>query len=282
MPLLIRVVASPRELLAWGRISSFHYQERHQQGRSAVSSFKISLGPPQVPLKFTTNDGYLLHGTLWRASKRRSLVIHVHGKCGNHFENSFLWDFAAEYGRRGIDFLTFSNRGCNVVTEAYHHGRLNYIGGALEDPTLCVLDIEAAVQAAVALEYTVVILQGHSFGCEKIIRYVIERSSSGPIVLIGPADSLDDLSRYREVTPPYYEPVVPQQRLAGHRSIEWCDPGHGTSRYGSHFGGNEYSIPTSRESFEALLSSGMLGTFDWQRPHDWSILNRVSHRTWRE
>ena len=221
----------------------------------------IRIGPSQYPIRFETQDGLLLHGALWLTEPRDTVVIHVHGKCGNHYENYFLWELAKHYAVMGISMLTFSSRGANIITEAYQQRKLTYIGGALEDPTTCLLDIEACVAAAEQLGFGKVFLQGHSFGCEKVLHYALATSPDLPLILLGPVNSREDLQRYYEsqALPTYSS--EPSDELSSNRvTVEWST--EGGSMFGSHCGGYNYPIPIAISSLKSLVESGMLSYFD--------------------
>ena len=54
-------------------------------------------------------------------------VIHIHGSCGNFYENAFIATMARLYTARGVNFLSFNNRGHDCIAEAYQNGRLVYV-----------------------------------------------------------------------------------------------------------------------------------------------------------
>ena len=221
----------------------------------------IRIGPSQYPIRFETQDGLLLHGALWLTEPRDKIVVHVHGKCGNHYENYFLWELAKHYAVMGISMLAFSSRGANIITEAYQQRKLTYIGGALEDPTTCLLDIGACVAAAEQLGFRNAFLQGHSFGCEKALHYALARSPELPLILLGPVNSREDLQRYYESQALPIDSSGSSDELSSNRiTVEWST--EGGSIFGSHCGGYNYPIPIASSSLGSLVESGMLSYFD--------------------
>ena len=149
-------------------------------------------------VRFETLDGLRLNGML--ADARSDITtIHIHGRGGNFYENSFLRKMYEEYPRRGINLLSFNNRGHSSYVEAHLNGNVAYIGSAIEQFEDCLLDLEAACTFARSFSSGIV-LQGHSLGCEKVMYYGLHSDDALPLILLSPSDGyrLQTVYRYPE------------------------------------------------------------------------------------
>jgi pimeloyl-ACP methyl ester carboxylesterase len=99
------------------------------------------------------------------------IVIHVHGLNGNFYENRFLDILAKSYTDKNYAFLTFNNRGRDFITELLKGNDFTVIGGSLERFKDCILDIDGIVNWVKAKGYNEIILEGHSYGCNKVLYY---------------------------------------------------------------------------------------------------------------
>jgi len=106
----------------------------------------------------------------------------------------------AEYPRRGQLFLTMNNRGHDCVAEAYRNGRVEYVGGSIETLEESLLDIEAMLRlvAEDICPGLPVYLQGHSYGCDKVV-FASNRLSHALAgrILLSPADSSALIERWQ-------------------------------------------------------------------------------------
>jgi pimeloyl-ACP methyl ester carboxylesterase len=113
-----------------------------------------------LPLPGTkrTLDGF------WTSGRRRAatLLIFVHGMGSNFYKSKFKKALLTAGPRRGIDVLSFNNRGCegDVADERF---------------TDCLDDIDAALAFARQQGYRRVFLLGHSTGCQKITFHTARR-----------------------------------------------------------------------------------------------------------
>jgi pimeloyl-ACP methyl ester carboxylesterase len=139
-------------------------------------------------VSFKTSDGLRLKGFLALGKTNQATTIHVHGNCGNFYENEFISVMAEKYSQAGINFLCANNRGHDGIAEAYQNGKLVYIGGAHELPDYCIYDIEGAVGFARQLGARI-LLQGHSFGCLKALHYLLETRELLDLILLSPSDT---------------------------------------------------------------------------------------------
>ena len=207
-------------------------------------------------IDFTGDDGVRYDG-LWVAPRCELVVVHVHGKCGNFYQNDFIKTMLARYANQGIGFLAFNHRGHDCLAEAYRGGRVEYLGGSIESFADCLIDIDAAVSFATAFADKVV-LQGHSNGCEKALYFASRRPRVlEGLLLLSPSDSYEMQRRYRSGESP--EDQLVRLRSRGDRS-------NGATRallllldeYGIRSGDKDYPIPVSFESVIDLLSGPAL------------------------
>ena len=139
-------------------------------------------------VRFDAADGLRIDGLLSRAGQSRTTIVHVHGKCGNFYQNEFISHMLRLYPARDVNFLSFNHRGHDCLAEGYWNGRVGYVGGSIEEFTESNLDIRAAVEYASRFSDRV-ILQGHSNGCEKVLFYCASSEVTHEVVLLSPSDS---------------------------------------------------------------------------------------------
>ena len=118
------------------------------------------------------------------------IVIHVHGLNGNFYENRFIDILAKSYTDNNYAFLTFNNRGRDFITELLKGNDFTIIGGSLERFKDCILDIDGIVNWTKNKGYNEIILEGHSYGCNKVLYYYNHKKSDSikKIVLLSPCD----------------------------------------------------------------------------------------------
>lgn len=118
------------------------------------------------------------------------IAIHVHGLNGNFYENRFLDTLAKSYTDKNYAFLTFNNRGRDFITELLKGNDFTIIGGSLERFKDCILDIDGVVNWVKEKGYKEIILEGHSYGCNKVLYYYNHKKDDSikKIVLLAPCD----------------------------------------------------------------------------------------------
>src|SRR3989344_2326231 len=68
--------------------------------------------------RMVTQDGLELVGLLYEPEQSTSkILVHVHGMAGNFYENKFLDAIAETLTKNNIAFLTFNNRGCELMKD---------------------------------------------------------------------------------------------------------------------------------------------------------------------
>lgn len=117
-------------------------------------------------------DGALHQGLLFPPpEKTEKAIIHVHGLSGNFYENSFIPVMASKYTEQGWAFLCVNNRGHDYIADIERQDGSSFRGGgAYEKFEECVHDIRGAIEFLQAGGIRRICLQGHSTGCNKIVR----------------------------------------------------------------------------------------------------------------
>lgn len=160
----------------------------------------------QQLVRMSSTDGIEMPGILYRPeTDTNKLVIHVHGLNGNFYENRFIDSLAAAYTDRGYALLTFNNRGKDFIAELLKGDGITVIGGSLERFPDCLLDIEGAVKWGKEQGYQDIMLEGHSYGCNKVIYYYAHKKSPEikQLVLLAPCDIPAECTKF--LTPEEYE-----------------------------------------------------------------------------
>ena len=141
-------------------------------------------------VKVTTKDGFILHGLLSEHEKKsKTIIIHIHGSAGNFYQSNFYPYLFKMVEDLNIAFLSTNNRGTGVYDVELG---TKYRGAAIEIFEECLLDIDAWVEFAMTLGYKNIILEGHSFGTNKIQYYYLNgkyKSKIRALILLGFTDS---------------------------------------------------------------------------------------------
>jgi pimeloyl-ACP methyl ester carboxylesterase len=208
-----------------------------------------------------TRDGIQLHGLLVRSrAPRNPTLVHVHGKCGNFYQNRFVHIFADACRRNGLGFLAMNTRGRDCLGDIVRPDRMDYIGGSVEKFADSLHDVATMYDVA-KQQSDEVVLQGHSFGCEKILYFASELHPEIPLVLLSPSNSRavqesytglsikNQLTRLRSTTPD------------SSATYEWHDL-VAPNEYGVRSQGIDYAIPISRRALVDLLTSPAMRILD--------------------
>ncbi|OGG29807.1 hypothetical protein A2973_00345 [Candidatus Gottesmanbacteria bacterium RIFCSPLOWO2_01_FULL_49_10] len=156
----------------------------------------------QYPIvNVTTSDGLLLHGLLTEPENRSdAIVIHTHGTSGNFYWNSFYPSLTESAGSMGLSYLATNNRGSGIYE--LEEGFVPH-GAALEHFEDCLLDTDAWIELALSKGYKKIILEGHSFGTEKVVYYAAKgkyKDIVAAVILLGFSDSYGTQKRYLQKT----------------------------------------------------------------------------------
>jgi len=153
----------------------------------------------QKLVRINSTDGIEQVGILSTPSgKTKKIVIHVHGLNGNFYENRFLDNLAYAYTKLNMAFLSFNNRGVNFISELLKGQEFRVIGGCFEKFTDSILDIEGVINWAKNQGYEEIILEGHSYGCNKVLYYYHQNKDQNikKIVLLAPCDIPSEVKKY--------------------------------------------------------------------------------------
>lgn len=153
----------------------------------------------QKLIRINSIDGIEQPGILYTPNKKTDkIVIHVHGLNGNFYENRFIDNLAKAYTEKNISLLTFNNRGRDFITELLQGDDFTIIGGSLERFKDCILDIEGIVNWVKNSGYKEIILEGHSYGCNKVLYYYFKKKEDiiKKIVLLAPCDIPSECKKY--------------------------------------------------------------------------------------
>jgi len=201
-------------------------------------------------IHFHSDDGFRMDGILCLPPSPRAVVVHVHGKCGNFYQNDFISHMTTKFPEANIAFLAFNNRGHDCLAEGYFGNRLQYIGGSVELFEDSRLDITAALKFASPLAPKV-FLQGHSNGCEKILYFLSNYSQSfrqlSGVILLSPCDSfaLQQINIAPESIDEQVERI--EKAYQDNQDATLAD-----KEYGIQVAGKSYNIPVTARSYLSL------------------------------
>lgn len=151
-------------------------------------------------VKFKNRAGLLLDGVYFNNPDNHCVVIHVHGSFGNFYSNGFIKIMAEVYNEKKINFLSFNLTQHDGLAEAIRETdgcyKWEYVGYSVSDYDTCIDDIEGACDFVRSRNNNVIILQGHSLGCNRILFYIHETRKSYPTVLLSPTNSLELQKRW--------------------------------------------------------------------------------------
>ena len=145
----------------------------------------------QKLVRINSIDGIEQPGILYTPNEdTNKIVIHVHGLNGNFYENRFIDTLAKTFTSKNYAFLTFNNRGNGFITELLKENEFTIIGGSLERFKDCILDIGGIVSWVKENGYSEIILEGHSYGCNKVLYYYNHKKDNciKKIILLAPCD----------------------------------------------------------------------------------------------
>ncbi len=154
---------------------------------------------PIVAVK--TNDQVKLHGVLFEPKQESTAIkIHIPGTAGSFFWNDFYPDLVQSALKLGMAQLNTNTRGTGVYDM---EKGLPATGAALEKFEDCLLDIDAWIELALSKGYEQIVLEGHSFGTEKIVYYMNHgqyRDKVQAVILMGFSDTYGTQQKYEQET----------------------------------------------------------------------------------
>lgn len=153
----------------------------------------------QELVRINSMDGIEQPGILYTPIQNTNkIVIHIHGLYGNFYENRFLDVLAKAYTEKNYAYLTFNNRGRDAISELLKGDDSVIIGASFERFKDCLLDIEGVVNWVREKGYQEIVLEGHSYGCNKILYYYTKKKNLDikGIVLLGPCDIPSECKKF--------------------------------------------------------------------------------------
>ena len=140
-------------------------------------------------VKVNTKDGFVFHGLLVKPKVfTDNIIIHIHGSAGNFFQSSFYPFLFKAAVDSGYSFLSTNNRGSGVYNI---EAGTKPTGGAVEIFEECLIDLDSWIKFALEQRFKNVILEGHSFGTNKIQYYLLNgkyKKKVKAIILLGFSD----------------------------------------------------------------------------------------------
>ena len=150
-------------------------------------------------VKVETDDELVLHGLLTEPdNSSKAIIIHIHGSAGSFYWNDFFEPLTKSVIDLGVAYLSTDNRGTGVYE--LEKGTV-YHGVSLEKFEDCLLDINAWVEFALKRGYKKIILEGHSYGTEKIVYYMNKGKYADKIIgvmLFGFSDNVGTQIKYEK------------------------------------------------------------------------------------
>lgn len=143
-------------------------------------------------IQIPTQDGLYLHGYYQPLESRKTAVLHIHGFEGNFYENNFIYVLSDEFEKAGVGFLSVNTRGNGRDTDFdMVDGNYRKIGARYELLEDAHLDISAWMKLLIDEGYKEIVLQGHSLGTIKVVRYLFEgeyKDKVDKLILLAPFD----------------------------------------------------------------------------------------------
>ncbi|MBI4836348.1 MAG: alpha/beta hydrolase [Candidatus Abawacabacteria bacterium] len=215
-----------------------------------------------------TQDDLILSGLYSYGEKGKPLIIHIHGYSGTFYTNKFIHVIAEQLAQRGMGFLTVETRGSYEKHDlpAYGKGYSEY-GGFLELLEEAYQDIDAWISFALKQGCQNIVLQGHSLGTYKIIRYLFEGKKAGNVkklILLCPFDKQGIIEKASQGKWPEYL----------HQAKENMAQGNGQDMIPTTWG----SVPLSYQTFVSWYQENELNKiFDLYQPnYHSSVLAQVT------
>lgn len=169
----------------------------------------------QELVRINSIDGIEQPGILYTpVNNTDKIVIHVHGLNGNFYESRFIDTISKACVEKNYAFLTFNNRGRDFITELLKGNEFTVIGGSLERFKDCILDIDGVLDWVKNKGYKEIILEGHSYGCNKVLYYYDKKKDKSikKIVLLAPCDIPTECIKFL-TTEEYNQAKVESTRL---------------------------------------------------------------------
>ena len=143
-------------------------------------------------VKTATEDNLYLHGLFKKGDKKNYTVLHIHGFEDDFFKNQFITVEANALLENGHSFLSVQTRGTGSEFEIKTtENDSKMIGSHLELLKEAYMDIDAWIEYLIENGFHNIVLQGHSMGSVKAVRYLAEGAHTKYIkklILLTPID----------------------------------------------------------------------------------------------
>ena len=118
---------------------------------------------------FKTTDGVKNKGIIYKGKNNHKIIISIHGMATNCIKERDE-KIATKAQEIDLDFLTFNNRGSEIVKYiSKEDGKRILAGTAFEDVEESYFDITSAIEFCTSQNYDEIYLLGHSLGSTKIV-----------------------------------------------------------------------------------------------------------------
>lgn len=137
-------------------------------------------------VEVNTSDNIPLQGFLAESPNKETIIINIHGTGSSFYSEGFEKYFVEILPNKNISVLFTNNRGSYIMAWQ------NKGGAAMEKFEDCLTDIDTWVEFARNKGYKNIVLQGHSFGTNKVIYYMNNgafKDLISAIILLGFSDS---------------------------------------------------------------------------------------------
>jgi pimeloyl-ACP methyl ester carboxylesterase len=210
------------------------------------------------------DDGLVLDAFWVSPASPAVAIIHIHGKGGNFYHNQFLREMYASMPSVGIAILGLNTRGNGAIVEADRLGEVTYVGSAAERLSDSARDIQAAI-AFVEQESPSVVLQGHSYGCDKVM-FAAREGCHLPLVLISPADTMALFGKYNST----WRDLPPVTGTGNSRNLDSV-----VQTLGVKTDRREYAVPVDSRTLSDAICGDDFRIFDLSMPPSMSVSNRA-------
>lgn len=221
-------------------------------------------------VKVITKDGLYLSGLFSNPLNSKKVILHIHGFEGDFFSNSFVSIQGTMLSEKDISFLTVQTRGTSLRQELINEGgEAIYNGSYYELLEEAYLDIDAWIEFLTTKGFEEIILQGHSLGTIKVIRYIFEggiKDKVSRLILLAPFDKtwlLDNAAKQVNKSPEELRKIAKEMVEKG--------KGDEIAPYGFD------DVPHSYKNFLSWYSTDDLGKmFDFfDKEYAFPILNKI-------